>query len=283
VLFLTLTLPHEFGQPLNELLKVVRAAFSSLLSGRAWVEDKSRFELEHYIRAHDITHGPNGWHPHIHMILLGRRVLDATELSELEDRLYYRWMSAVCGEGHPPPSRMHGILLEKVGKQGDLARYVSQVASASEKVSLAVGPELARGDLKTSTKPGHRTPWQILSDIASTGDPRDIRLWHEYEKATQGVHAIRWSRGLRKVVELAAEKTGEEIVAEEIGGEKVYQFKAHEWFSLCRTPGAQAEVLRVVEEEGPASVGPFITSLPRYRPDRWARRRWAFSRRNAQE
>ena len=265
VMLLTLTLPHQFGQPLEDLLGTVRAAFKSLLSGRAWMDDKRRFGLAHWVRAHDITVGPNGWHPHIHMLLFGERAPDEMELSELEERLYYRWMSAVTGQGHAPPSREHGIRLERARKRADLARYVSQVISGTEDRPTSVAFEVIRGDLKTSSNHGHRTPWQILSDIGLTGSDADIRLWHEYEKATKRVHAIRWSNGLRKAVGIATEETDEEIVAEEVGGETVYQFKDYEWFRVCRTPGAQGEVLRMAEEEDASSVKPFIATLGKRR------------------
>jgi hypothetical protein len=79
-MLLTLTLPHDFGQPLTELLDTVRQSFSILVSGRRWQEDKTRFGLMHWVRAHDVTVGPNGWHPHLHIVLLGSRRLSSREL-----------------------------------------------------------------------------------------------------------------------------------------------------------------------------------------------------------
>ena len=85
------------------------------------------------------------------------------------------------------------------------------------------GNELARSDLKTG-KAGHRTTFEILGEIADTGDLEWLSLWHEYEKVTKRHQAITWSKGLRKLLlGLEPERSDEELAAEEVGGELVVE------------------------------------------------------------
>jgi hypothetical protein len=90
---------------------------------------------------------------------------------------------------------------------------------------------MTRGDLKTS-RTYSRTPFQILADYYQTGDTRDRDLWHEYGRVTRSLAAVRWSRGLRVVMLGAvtdAERTDEELAAEDVGGDLVAAID----FPLC--------------------------------------------------
>ncbi len=259
-MLLTLTLPHDFGQTLKDLLGTVRQSLSTLVSGRRWQEDKGRFDLNHWVRAHDVTVGPNGWHPHLHIVLFGDRALSTDELATLEERLFQRWAGAIGNRGNRRPTREHGIALEQARSRSDVSRYVCQVVAGDEE-STPVALEVARGDLKTSSHHGHRTPWQVLADFRETGDAFLLKLWHEWEQTTRNVHAIRWSKGLRAAVGLRKELSDEEIVAVEIGGEVVYVFSRYEWRVLTRTRGAMHAVLCAAEEGGSEAVMVLINCL----------------------
>jgi hypothetical protein len=131
----------------------------------------------------------------------------------------------------------------------------------SEKKPIPIALEVARGDLKTASHTGHRTPWQILSDFAATGDCNDLALWHEWEASTEGLHAIRWSNGLRGAVGLANELTDDEVVQAMVGGEVVYTFTIPQWNRLCYTRGARGKALRLAEESGTLGVARFMEEL----------------------
>jgi Replication protein len=261
LLLLTLTLPHDFGEPLGDLLKTVRDSFTSLVSGRAWQSDKQRFGLAHWVRAHDITVGKNGWHPHLHIVLFARAPLSANQCTALEDSLYSRWVRVVTNRGFRPPSRQYGIQLEQARSRADAARYVCQVVAGEDDRAIPVAMEVARGDLKTSLYAGQRTPWQVLADFASTGDCADLSLWREWENATERVQAIRWSCGLRNEIALGEEATDDEVVQAVVGGEVVYTFAMPEWRLLCRTRGARAKALQRGEEGGEIGVHCFMQEL----------------------
>lgn len=280
VMLLTLTLPHDFGDALARVLGTVRAAFGSLVSGRAWQADKKGFGLVHYVVSHDCTVGKNGWHPHLHVLLFAETPLGSEATVELGDRLYRRWSRAVKRRGHRTPTRRRGLSLEAARNRKDVTRYVTQVITGDEaERQTPVALEMTRSDLKRSKHEGYRSPWQLLADISTrrqreewtsaddAADDKDVALWQEWEHATKGVRAIRWSRGLRAAVGLdATEQTDEEIAAEEIGGVELFQFpSAAVWRHVAYSFGGRARVLRAAETAGRLGVVETIAAILRAR------------------
>lgn len=132
ILFLTLTLPHDFGEKLGTVLDVVRGAFSSLVAGYAWQKDKAEYGLSHYVRAHDVTFGKNGPHPHLHILLFADRPLSAEKILTLRRRLFERWSKAVASYDRRAPTYEHGVVLEAARSIKDLAFYLAQVSQTDE-------------------------------------------------------------------------------------------------------------------------------------------------------
>ncbi|TDB67152.1 hypothetical protein [Micromonospora sp. KC721] len=130
--------------------------------------------------------------------------------------------------------------------------------------------------MKGTRRKTSRTPLQILADFGTDGLAADLDLWHEYERATAGKSALRWSRGLRALLlPDVDEQTDEEIAAEEVGGDTVAYLLPHTWYRLADIPGAQSAVLDAVESDGWEGL---IRVLVGYRvgvdgllaPDEWA-------------
>lgn len=264
VMLLTLTLPHDDGEQLGDVLGAVRKGYGLLMSGRAWQQDKADYGLAHYVRAHDCTYGGNGWHPHVHAVLFSRRGLTPGELERLQRRLATRWADAVETTYRRRPDLEHGVQLEAARSLSDVNRYVCQVVVGERNERTApVAYEVARGDLKTASRAGHLTPWQIL-ELTQYPDTRDdaADLWAEWEAATKGVHAIRWSKGLRKELELEPEATDEELAAEEVGGEVAYEFTDLEWYQLTKlSAAATTGVLEAAEKAGGDGVRAWLASV----------------------
>lgn len=267
LLLLTLTLPHDAGERLADVLASTRRAFSTLVSGRAWQQDKKSFGLRYYIRAHDVTVGPNGWHPHLHLLFFVDCALSADQLDKLRARLFQRWAGAVESLDRRAPTYTHGVVLEAARSRADAARYVCQVVTGENDHAQPVAYELARGDLKTSRHAGHRTPWQVLQDYSANHLERDRQLWQEYEKATRRVNAIRWAVGLRAAVGLADDdQTDEELAMQEVGGDVLYTFAPNQWRALRDVDGffdrtARAELLEAAEIDGLPGVEWYLQQL----------------------
>lgn len=254
----TLTLPHVWDEPLSALLSLVADGFARLTQGKAWKTLREEFGLAGYIRAHDITHGANGWHPHLHVVLLAEKPISDRAARRLRAALFDQWKAAVVAVGHRAPDR-RACSVEVARNAAAVSGYVAQVVAGKNENGrpLGVAFEVARGDLKTSRNTGQRTMWEILGSAVarptngttvSLAQRRDLALWREWEAASKGVHAIQWSRGLRALAGATDEKTDEEVVAIEIGGDIVYEFRdRNEWRAVVARQGARLRLLRAAE------------------------------------
>lgn len=265
LLFLTLTMPHDFGDDLAALMKAIKKAWRRIFSGRSSQAMRARFSVPYYVRNWDATHGRNGWHPHKHAVLFCERTLTPDELHELEAEIYARYRGAIEESGYRPPSRAYGIHLEEARSVEELSAYVGKIEGAESGIPVAL--ELTRGDLKEGRR-GHRTPIQVLESFAASGDVEELEIWHEWETGTKGQHFTQWSPGLKHLLGVN-DRTDEEIVEEEEGGETVYTFQLEEWRAVCDTPAAAAKILDLAEEGGPAAVAPYVAEIY----GRWKRRR----------
>lgn len=244
--FATATLSHDQGDALSASLDVLTKSWRALTAGRGYQEEKDRFGVLGNIRATEVTHGRNGWHPHIHAVILTATEIDVLNLCDWFGRLDARWSRALVRYGWTPGLLGRRFTLIPVTRSpGGLAAYVTKVQESG------LGNEIARSDMKATRRKSSRTPLQILADFGTDGLVSDLDLWHEYERATAGKSAIRWSRGLRaQLLPDVDEQTDEEIAAEEVGGDTIAYLLPHTWYRLADMPGAQSAVLDAVEADG---------------------------------
>ena len=69
VFLLTLTVPHGLGDDVNEILDKMMSAWKRLWQGKAGMQLRNALGLFGHIRALEVTHGANGFHPHFHALL----------------------------------------------------------------------------------------------------------------------------------------------------------------------------------------------------------------------
>lgn len=62
------TIPHHRFQTAKELRWAVSRAWSKLIGGAPWKRAAAKVGLRGTVRALEVTHGENGWRPHIHAI-----------------------------------------------------------------------------------------------------------------------------------------------------------------------------------------------------------------------
>lgn len=253
---LTLTMRHALSHSLADTLGAVRKGFSSLVAGKGWQGTKKDFGVLHYIRAHDCTHGANGWHPHLHILLFLSTPLSEERRVDLERSLFRRWRGSLEKQGFDPPSWAHGIRLEQARDRADVARYIMQVVVQHDDESRprSVAMELLRGDLKVSRFYGQRTPWQIVEDLRREGDANDLELWHEWEQGTRNVRAVFWSHGFKRQLAIH-ERSDEEIAQENAGGLVVHTLTDWQWSVLQHTPGGILRILRIIESDPSGGSG----------------------------
>lgn len=229
---LSLTVRHSWGDDLEEVRRGVANAYRAFIRGAPWQRLKEAAGLEHWIRALEITHGPNGWHPHLHVLWLLELPLSESEREALQARMRERWADCVARElGESARPNEHGVDL-RVCRD---AEYVAKFAL--ELVDPAAAKAAARG---------HRNPWQIAVS-ASQGDDYDGWLWRDYCRGIRGARMLTWSRGLKEFAGLV-EATDQDVAEQEPeGAETVAVLPSHVWDALRYRRHAACLVLESAE------------------------------------
>jgi hypothetical protein len=239
------TLPHERGDALVRTFGVLTDTWAFLNRDGSVRRLNSRYGLMGTIRSVEVTHGRNGWHPHTHAAIFTATPVPLLEMYPWVSAMDRGWAAGLARNGWPGGVRDIRFRVDMIE-----TFMVPTVAGYITKPQDKLSNELSRADLKGG-RWGSRTPLQILADYASTGAVDDLNLWLEYEQATIGRSAIRWSKGLRaKLLPDVEEQTDDEIAAEEVGGDDIGLLMPHLWYRLADIPGAPDAVLAAVEGGG---------------------------------
>jgi hypothetical protein len=243
---LTLTMQHHRGQRLRELRRALTTAWRHVTSSRGWKEAKKDLGLDGYVRAIEATDGDNGWHLHIHCLLLFDGPVSDAMVDLLADEVWTRWSAGLAKSGmtalrkRAVDVRIGDHALETLGK------YINKI------VFEAVG-----GRWKKGRKNG-RTPFEILADFLATGLMDDYERWAEWEQGSKGMRQLTWSRGLKARVGVD-DKTDEEIAEEESEqGETIAVLPARTWRHVY--PIAD-QLLDVTETGGPDAAYAWLDRL----------------------
>lgn len=199
---LTLTVRHGFGDDLKRLRVSLADAWRGFTRGKSWKRFVEAAGVVGTIRALEVTHGANGWHPHLHILLLiddpdaidadGQLRWDAPDLSWLSKR--WRTMVArYCGAKHEPDDQ-HGVTIAPCRASDYISKLGLELSDPGAKVARGKG----------------RTPLEIAQDIADATHAvkrgqlsrrierdRDVALWRLYCEAMRGARQLTWKRGLK--------------------------------------------------------------------------------------
>lgn len=228
------------------------------------IGDQERRGVLGWARAVEVTHGLNGWHVHVHavMVLTGGRSDAERNAYKLGDSMFRRWKAGIGKTGFTAVAHTGGLHVSvRGGAEKRLAEYLAKDGFASDdseaKIRASVGKqgtelawEAALGDAKWG-KRGGRTPFQVLAEMDWESPGRDLKIWREWVRGSAGRLALTWSSGLRDLAALPDAKTDEEIAGEELGGELVLKLPHSSWY-LVRDHAAQ--LLTVLEEGGVPAV-----------------------------
>ena len=220
------TMPHHALETCAKLKGFVTRSWQKVLAGEPWKRAKMRFGIVGYVRALEITHGANGWHPHIHALFLTARLPDG-EFKELQLWLGERWMAVVQRLAGKAVNLSIGYNLQKACSVSAAGDYVAK---------WGVDSEISKAHLKVS-KRGGRSPWQLLTD-AGGGDKRAEALFRSYALAMKGSRHLTWSRGLREQYVRRAVLSDEELAKLEMPhkGDIVIGLLDREiWGRICKS------------------------------------------------
>lgn len=253
VVLVTLTFSHHQGEALRPMMENMKRAITRLRSGRKWHQLRERFAWAGFVRALEVTHGANGWHPHLHELWFLPDDVSAEAFGS-----EYRKLWAAAGEFAGLSMNEHGF---HVGwRAGDLAQYVAKFGR------WGVAGEVAAGSVKDG-RAGSCTPFDLLY-LASEGDAAAGRLYVEYVQAFKGRRQLYYSPGLRDLLHLGVEPSDDELAEaaeaeERAGAEVVVTLNLRQWWfvsghiaeaavlSLAEDGATGDEILAFVENLGP--------------------------------
>lgn len=197
VLLLTLTVPHYSNQKLETVLDGISHAKRLMQKRKPWSGMKSALMIFGEIRTLEVTYGQNGWHPHFHVLLFTGLPVSRESLPALQESILVQWQKACMTAGLPLPNE-HGVSLEDGSKA---ASYASK---------WGLEHEMTKGHVKKGKVDG-KTPFDLLRWYLADEDKKAKKLFQEYARCFKGKKQLVWSRCLRTILELAAEKTDDEI------------------------------------------------------------------------
>lgn len=246
------TFPHRIDQPLRDLLKLQRDALAHMRGSRAYMALMDRCKNAGRIRALEITHGLNGWHPHTHELLF---LAPEVPAAWLRDELAELWLKS-C--------RKVGLFVDGRDTEADFLRYSVDVrdgddgtadylAKMDDQRQWGISHEVTKGSSKQGKRSGAH-PFNLVEN------PATVNLFIEYVDAMKGQRQLIWSRGLKAAAGVS-EKSDDEIAQEETA--KVAD-------SIPVTPGAwnvvlgndaRWELLNAAEKGGAAGAHEFLTLL----------------------
>ena len=252
VLMLTLTIPHHRFQTPKELLDAVRGTWRKVKQGQTWIRAREKHGWFGDVRVLETTHGGNGWHPHLHVLLFLRPGFQLEDGHAFAEWIFERWQRFVEKAGYGFCSRA-AFTAEPVDRPDKVGEYLGLWGAAQE-LTLAEHKQGRSG----------RTPWQILSDAATHGRAEDTALFKAYGEAFKGARQLTWSRGLRSHYLRQPEQTDQQAAAgdeaptpEELARERTLALTTALWRVIYRR-ALPVPLLNSADEGGAAGAMAFL-------------------------
>lgn len=258
---ITLTFPHKAWHELEDLVLQQRAALKMLRKGRGWDKFMMLAGYQGLIRALEITHGRNGWHPHVHEIWF---VSKDTEAGDLVPQILKKWASACARAGLLDPKnnkQMKAFARHAVDVKGNCATS-DYLAKADDAKHWGADREMSKGSTKAGRAKGQH-PFGLLAN-AGAGDRRAGELYVEFVDTMKSTRSrqLFWAPGLKKRVGLV-EKTDEELAEEEREPADLLGLLERGDWERVRRHRKRAQLLDAAELGGWSAVTVLVESLRR--------------------
>jgi hypothetical protein len=214
-ILVTYTMRHSSRDTLQQTLNDLVDAYKAVTSGRAWQDIRERHGVFGYIRALEMTHGRNGWHPHLHVLTLVHGTPDhmATELRQ-------RWIDKLAALGRSAIGSVgcdvrlsNDAIADYIAKWG---RDPSDPAKTKSKY-WSMEAEVAKASSKAAGG-GNLNPFQLLDEIAvanilGLAPTVEKSLFEEYARVTKGRRQLEYSRSPSLIREFGVrDRSDEEIM-----------------------------------------------------------------------
>lgn len=272
-LFLTVTLRHKINTDLQYLWQSLGYCWSAMTSGGAWTGtksyagDKAHYGICHWVKAVEITHGKNGFHPHLHVMLFVDRKLSEEERETLQARMTKRWIKAAKRRGLEAPLEEHAVKLETTEEEraeergAYLTKGMLEELGAVKDAKTGLALEVTYGSFKRA-RGENRTLFQVLEALADDLDAGrkmhggDMQVWRTFEAVSKGKKFMSWSKGAKdalgvddltdeEIAELEAAEEREEAGTEYVVG----TLSAESWKIIQSNIEARSAVVEAMGEE----------------------------------
>lgn len=188
IVLATHTLSHALTNSLRASLDALNGAYRTMQQRRDFKALRMSYGLIRSIKAVEVNHGKNGFHPHQHTLYAVNAGID---IAALQRDLAAAWLPSVRRFGFSA-SAAHGVDVR--GTFADVEKYVSKLAR-----TWTAADELAKANTKTGRKES-LTPADLLRSYRDTGNLAHAALFREYALTMKGTHQNRWSPGFKRLV-----------------------------------------------------------------------------------
>lgn len=259
---LTFTVSHHKGESFAAVHNRLKAAYKRFWGGR-WAQGfKDRFGVVGTLRALEVTYGANGWHPHIHLLIVADRGFRRpteffgalTVADEITALVQSRWQDQVAkGGAFVFQDRGVDVQFDRAA----LADYVAKLESdqgwgLEAEVTKAVA-KIGRGE--------HRSLTALLYDYAYHGDEDAGRLWIEAVTSLKGQRHLMASKGFWELLG-QPEQTDGELAAEDVDpcDQLLAALTLYQWREICRLE-VRGHLLEVAGRGDPVVLAAYLQSI----------------------
>lgn len=260
----TNTFPHGIGDGLAPLLAKQADALRYFRDHRTYRKTMKDCGYVGMIRALELLHGDNGWHPHTHELKFHRESLSQNDWDWIRHQLVGPWRAACERVGlvpqedpeNPTPAgqAFHRHALD-IKAHFTASNYLNKT---DDKKNWTPAHELAKATSKAGRRSGVH-PFQLA--VRGTGN--DPALFVEYANAMKGKRKLLFSRGLKKLAGIV-DVSDQEIAAQEDDTALQIANVSRVWpfiKSTDRRHNTRVRVLEAAEKDGKEGIVQLLHQL----------------------
>jgi len=256
----TFTIGHKLKTPLSKSMSILKESYHRMWSGRVAQKFNETHGIIGSVRAFEITTTlENGWHPHIHLLLVSHTKFTLELCTEMYLRLGHKWIREVDKSGGYATIQ-RGV---NVTQGNDaLIKYIDNAGQKIARVSMDKTPvyEVGKTPAKTAHE-GGRTLWQLLADYVR-GDVNAGILWAIAQSQLRGTKQLLASNSLKALLQDPDSLNDEVAGIIDVRPEDICLAKLdlNEW-KLVHRWGLRGQLLEVARQKGSNGVLEFMNKL----------------------